>query len=96
MNLHAFCNLATLGERLGHDLWHYETADGRGIERAVRWLCATAFGPGGWPYPQIVPMDEGELLRLVRRSARHYGPLPGAANLAAAADRSTLLYPPAA
>ena len=100
MNLRGFCDLATLGERVGVELWAFHTADGRGLQQALTWLRATALDTTPWPYPQITPPDYAGLLALLRRAARHYddpafaeaiGRLPG---VDTAADRSALLYPP--
>ena len=40
-NLRALFALATLGDRVGADLWHFETKDGRGLRKALDWLART-------------------------------------------------------
>lgn len=99
MNLLGLFDLATLGDRVGADLWDFRTDDGRGIRQATAWLCAGALGATPWPYPQITPFEYAGLLPLLRRAAMQYGDptyeeriarLPG---VDAAADRTNLLYP---
>lgn len=48
MNLRGLMSLAQLGDRLGIDLWHYETADGRSIRKALDCLIAFATGKREW------------------------------------------------
>lgn len=69
MNVGYFCELALLGERLGVDLWGYESPDGRSIPRAIDWLLPYWDGEKPWEYPQIVPFDPSATLvpRAVRR-----------------------------
>jgi Alginate lyase len=59
VNLRALFALATLGDRVGVDLWHFETADGRGIRKALDWLIPFGIGEKPWPYEQITPLRGG-------------------------------------
>lgn len=68
-NLAAFMDLATLGERVGVDLWSYETADGRSIRRAVDFLVPFAAGERPWTFDQITPFDPDALHGILRRGA---------------------------
>jgi hypothetical protein len=52
-NLRAFARLASLAERVGIDLWNFQTADGRGIRKALDFLMPYIAGKEKWPYPQI-------------------------------------------
>src|SRR5262249_5884161 len=52
-NLAGLMSLATLGERVGVDLWNYRTADGRGIRQALDFLTPFALGESKWPYQQL-------------------------------------------
>jgi hypothetical protein len=55
-NLEAFFALATLSDRAGVDLWHYQTPDGRGILKA--WAFAQQYQNGkSWPYSQINALE---------------------------------------
>lgn len=71
-NLEALVTLATLGERVGVDLWHERTPDGRSLRRALDWLIPYATGARPWPYEQIVRLKAGKLLPLLRRAAAVY------------------------
>ena len=44
------CEIAQLN---GYDLWHYQTADGKGMELALRFILPYLKAPETWPYPQI-------------------------------------------
>jgi hypothetical protein len=52
-NLDAFFSLAMVGSRVGVDLWHYETADGRSIRKALDWVLPFVTGEKEWTYQQI-------------------------------------------
>src|SRR5262249_43911440 len=71
-NLSALTELATLGERVGVDLWHFKTEDGRGIRKALDWLLPYATGARKWPYEQISDLHAGELAPVLRRAAHAY------------------------
>jgi hypothetical protein len=73
MNATGFANLAALGERVGVDLWHWSTPDGRGLRAALDWLLPYVAGQRAWEGPQITPVDPGEALALYRRAAAAYG-----------------------
>jgi hypothetical protein len=47
-NLRGLISLAQLGDKFGVDLWHYETADGRSIRKALDCLVAFATGEREW------------------------------------------------
>ncbi len=72
-NLRALCDLATLGEHAGVDLWHFQAADGRGIRRALDFLVPFVDKPAKkWPYPQIKDMQAEDLLPVLRQAALAY------------------------
>jgi hypothetical protein len=100
-NLKAFFALAAMGERLGVDLWHYETHDGRGIRKALDFLAPYADPARPWPYQQIgsgasYRLDLAPLLRQGARAygdARYEGLLQKLPASDVAAHRIQLLYP---
>ena len=50
-NLLAMFDLATLGEHVGVDLWHFETKDGAGLRKALNFLLPYIEQPDKpWPY----------------------------------------------
>jgi hypothetical protein len=71
-NLRALFALATLGDQIGVDLWHFKTKDGRGIRKALDWLIPYATGARKWPYQQITRLRGGSLAPLLRRAAVAY------------------------
>ena len=72
-NLTAFFNLATLGERVGVDLWTYRSADGRSLRKALDFLVPFASGERPWPYPELTGFEPGAIHRLLRRAAVAWG-----------------------
>jgi hypothetical protein len=72
-NLDGLMELATLGERAGVDLWHFQTPDGRSIRRALDFLTPVALGESKWQYQEIGGGVKPEsLFPLMRRAAKIY------------------------
>jgi hypothetical protein len=99
-NLQALVELATLGERAGVDLWHFETKDGRGIRRALDYLIPYATGEKEWKHEQIEKAKFTDLAPLLRRAAVAYGEpkyeaLIGKVAPKGLAELSALMYPKA-
>lgn len=69
-NLDGLMQLATLGERAGVDLWHFQTKDGRSIRKALDFLTPIALGGTKWQYAEIGGGVKPEsLFPLMRRAA---------------------------
>ncbi len=99
MNLDALFRLATMGQRVGVDLWHHESADGRSIRKALDYLAPYADPERKWPHEQIIESPPTGLFALLRRGSIVYGDqryealiekIPAAEM---AADRTNLLWP---
>lgn len=71
-NLQAFFRLASLGDRVGVDLWTYETEDGRSIQRALDFLIPYGIGDETWPYQEITGMEDPSFYQLLRQAAIRY------------------------
>lgn len=74
MNLQSFFSLATLGEKVSIDLWHYSTEDGRSLSKALDFLVSFAdtSGTKPWPYKQITEMKPDQLVPLLCQAACHF------------------------
>jgi hypothetical protein len=73
MNLDGLTLLATLGTRVGVDLWNFQTRDGRGIRKAIDFLTPVAIGEQKWGYQEIEGGVKPVLLfPLMRRAAAVY------------------------
>ena len=73
-SLEALCELATLGEHAGVDLWNFKTADGRSIRRAMEFLLPFIDEPAKpWPFEQIKhKTDTSEFVFVLRTTALAY------------------------
>ena len=76
-NLDGLMLLATLGQRVGIDLWNFQTGDGRGIRKALDFLTPVAVGKQKWAYQEIEGGVKPEsLFPLMRRAAQVYQDQP--------------------
>ena len=64
--------LATIGEKVGVDLWNYQSLDGRSIRRALDYLAPVALGEQKWTYQQLGEWPPQMLFPLMRRAAARY------------------------
>ena len=95
-NLDGLMELATLGERVGVDLWNFQTRDGRSIRKALDFLTPIAVGERKWQYQELGGLKSESLFPLMRRAAAVYRDKEYQASMAKvpdvdAADRSRLL-----
>jgi hypothetical protein len=72
-NLDALCLLASLADRVDVDLWHYQTADGRGIRKAMEYLAPYADPGKKWPGNQLNPPKAAALVSSLLWAAKIYG-----------------------
>ncbi|MES2005212.1 MAG: alginate lyase family protein [Bacteroidota bacterium] len=72
--LEAWFKTAILASRLGVDIWHYQTADGRGLQKALDWLIPFATGEKKWGYEQIKEYTEVDKMYflLMQASLRYH------------------------
>ena len=71
-NLEGLMLLATIGEKVGVDLWNYQSEDGRSIRRALDYLAPIALGERNWTYQQLGEWPPQLLFPLMRRAAARY------------------------
>lgn len=97
-NLRALFTLASLGERVGVDLWNYRSADGRGIRAALDFVAPYAEAEKKWPHQEL-RFQRLDLVPFLQQAAGVYKDpryrkllelLPATD---VAANRSCLLYP---
>ncbi|HEY1378686.1 MAG TPA: alginate lyase family protein, partial [Gemmataceae bacterium] len=98
-NLQALSHLATLGDRVGVDLWRYRTPDGRGMRKALDYVVSYTTDDRPWPGEQITDPHLANLRTLLRRAAAAYGARSYLDVLPKLADHpdaplDLLLYPP--
>lgn len=73
MNLEGLMSLANLAERVGVDLWHYETGDGRSIRKALDFVVPYLTDPAKkWPGKQIKGFDRGGYASMLRQAAEKF------------------------
>jgi hypothetical protein len=99
MNLRGFFHLAAFAEKLGIDLWNYQSEDGRSIRKGLDWIVEHAFGSGEWEHRNMAPIAPGPVLPLLHRAALAYKDTAYEKKLEELAeddwmaDRHHLLYP---
>lgn len=71
-NLRALIDLASIGQNLGIDLWHYQTTDGRSIRKALDFMAPYVDPNSKWPYQQIEKFGRNSLATLLFRAAPEY------------------------
>ncbi len=71
-NLHAEIQLATLGNKVGVDLWHYQTTDGRSLLKALEFVAPYADPAKKWPYQQIHEPNRNDLFDVLLRATPYY------------------------
>jgi hypothetical protein len=71
-NLQGLMSLAHLAENVNVDLWHYESADGRSIKKAIDYLIPFAFTEATWPHQQIGGFSKEALFPIIQMAASVY------------------------
>ena len=72
-NLEALCELATLGEHAGVDLWGYAGPDGASIRRGIEFIAPYVDEPSKkWPHEQIDEVKKEDFLPILRCAALAY------------------------
>ena len=71
-NLNALLTVASIGEKVGVDLWSYQTTDGRSIRKALENLAPFALGEKEWTHQQIIKWSPEEYFTMVRRAASKF------------------------
>ena len=71
-NLRALISLAEFGDRVGVDLWHYETEDGRSLRKAIDFAVPFMIDPASFPYKQIDKPKYKNFAQTLRRAAIGY------------------------
>jgi len=93
MNLDGLVMLAELGDRVGVDLWHFETKDGRGIRKAIDYLYPFTIGEK-WKHEQLGEWPPHILYPVLRKAAGKYSDEKFKAMIAKvpAADKASVEY----
>lgn len=71
-NLEALFDAAALADKVGIDLWKYETSDNRGLRKALDWLIPFAMGEKKWTHKEITSLELKKLAPSLRRAALAY------------------------
>jgi hypothetical protein len=68
-NLQAWIMLANAADANGVDIWHYQTADGRSIKKAIDYLMPFVVEDKKWEYKQINPYKKQDYYYLLVNAA---------------------------
>ena len=72
-NVNALMALASLAERVDVDLWSFQTADGRSIRKAAKYLAPYADPEKKWPRNQLNTLNRSAMQSMLMRAAAAYG-----------------------
>jgi hypothetical protein len=72
MNLMGFFHNARLAEHLNIDLWNYQTADGKNLQKCVDWMLPYLKKEKTWDYKQIKKMEYNETVNILKTAAKVY------------------------
>lgn len=74
-NLRGHTELAVLGEKVGVDIWDFQTSDGRSIRQGFAFAMPYFAGEEEWPYQQIAPSQKkhNHYAQSLRRASIAYG-----------------------
>ena len=72
LNLEGLIDLATLGQRLGVDLWSYKAPNGGSIRKAIDFLIPSTLGKKKWKWEQIIPAEHERMIPILRMAAKAY------------------------
>lgn len=72
MNLMGFFHNARLAEHLNIDLWNYQTADGKNLQKCVDWMLPYLKKEKTWNYKQIKKMEYNETVNILKTAAKVY------------------------
>ncbi|MDQ3440832.1 MAG: alginate lyase family protein [Planctomycetota bacterium] len=96
-NILAHEDLAMLGERVGVNVWAYQTDDGRSLRKAIDWMLPFMTGDAKWQYKQISDPKMKEAATVLRRAANAYNEPKYEQAIAkmkvGASDMTNLLFP---
>ena len=67
--LTAAFDLAQIGSCVGVDLWNWQSADGRSLRRATRFMAGWAGREADWPYPELDKTETMGLYEVFQRGA---------------------------
>ena len=71
-NLRALVDLASIGQNLGIDLWHYQSPKGGSIYQVLNFMAPYADPEKKWPFEQIHGYNHAPLADILLRAAPQY------------------------
>lgn len=71
-NLRALMDLSCIARVVGVDFWHFQTADGRSIQKATEYMAPYVDPARKWPHQQIHAANRGDLAELLLRAAAEF------------------------
>lgn len=79
--LRAFTALARCADVIGEDLWHYQTADGRGLEKGMTFIAPYLAGEKAWTWQSLDKEPNPLAIQVTRLATKAYAENPDLAPL---------------
>lgn len=70
-NLEALCHLAMVGQKVGVDLWNYQSPGGGSIRKALDYVLPYSLNPSSWDYTQIKNITVSSLYPIVYAAKKY-------------------------